>query len=105
LLDLNYGYFIPAVDNPDNFLFGRIQPYCNGYSGGAPFFEWVDDKHPGFVHDLGAYIATRGAQPWPGSEVVFQELVGTGIGALYTQYVDALELTLAKPIAECDFPE
>jgi hypothetical protein len=104
-LSAKMGALAPSTDNPENWvLYGRQAPYCDGYGTGVLFLDALDRRFPGFIHELSARILEVN-NDWPGSAQVFEELTGVPLAKLYDDYVSGYELTLKKPVSECEFPE
>jgi hypothetical protein len=97
--------YIFVQDNPETGFFARIIPYCDGYATGAPFMDWINFAYPGFHFQLSNYIINLGNTPYSGSATVFKALTGKDIATLYAEYLAYYNLTLNKPVAQCNFPE
>jgi hypothetical protein len=107
LLCTKVGACVATMDNPESWvLYGRKHPYCDGYIAGAPLLHTLEEEKPGFIHQLSAQILTLGgARRWPGTEPVFNQITGGAFSGYYSGYLQRLEITLAKPVAQCSFPE
>jgi len=107
MLCTKFGSCVATMDNPESWvLYGRKQPYCNGYIAGAPLFHTLEEQFPGFIHKLSTQIlALGGGRRWPGTETVFNQITGRPFAAYYDQYLKDLAVTLDKPVAQCDFPD
>jgi len=59
--------------------------WYDGYTTTAYFLDWIaTNKKPGFVNDLNLKMA----QPW--SNDFFQQIVGTGVDELWTEYQNSI---------------
>jgi hypothetical protein len=107
MLCTKFGSCIQTMDNPEHWvLYGRKQPYCDGYLAGAPLLHTLEEQQPGFIHKFSAQILMLGnARRWPGSEPVFRQIIGRGLAEYYPGYLRELSVTLDQPVAQCEFPE
>ena len=107
LLCTKFGACVGTMDNPESWvLYGRKHPYCDGYIAGAPLLHTLEEERPGFIHALSAQILTLGGnRRWPGTEPVFQQMMGRPFSGYYQEYLQRLAVMLSKPVAQCSFPE
>jgi hypothetical protein len=99
--------FHHAIDNPESVRFGaRDWWWCDGTFGGPTFLDFVDERHPGFIHFLTRQSLRIGEKnPWPGSDAVFRMFTGQSFDALWASYVDAYQFRSGKPVQECLDPQ
>lgn len=62
--------------------------YDDAYQTTAFFLAWIDDRHPGFGHQLNQSLTDRDDRGW--STDVFEELTGTDVDTLWSEYQASL---------------
>ncbi len=100
-----FGDYTESGDNPEGWMFPKSKPYCDGYTPGFHFIDWINQQYPGFYHDLADYIAEHGDNNYPGSEIAFEEITGKSVSTLNDEYLTYYNITLSKPVSDCNFPE
>jgi len=94
--------FHNAIDNPESPRFGGDVWWCDGNFGGPTFMDFIDERHPGFIHFLTATSLRIGRNnPWPGSDSVFRMHTGQSFDALWAAYADAYLFRANKPVENC----
>ncbi len=79
--------------------------WCDGTFGGPTFVDYIDERHPGFIHGLTAASLRIGkSNPWPGSDALFRMHTGQSFDALWSAYADAYQFRSGRPIEDCFDP-
>ena len=95
--------FHNAIDNPESPRFGASSWWCDGTFGGPTFLDFIDERHPGFIHFLTRSALRIGERnPWPGSDTLVRMHTGQSFDALWAAYVDVYQFrSPGRPVEEC----
>ena len=69
-------------------------------SAGPTFVDFIDERHPGFIHFLTRDVAAHRREngPGPGSDTVFRMHTGQSFDALWAAYADAYLFRADSPV-------
>ena len=94
--------FHNAIDNPESPRFGGDFWWCDGNFGGPTFMDFIDERHPGFIHFLTrGVVAHRQEQPLARIGHRVPQHTGQSFDALWAAYADAYLFRADKPVENC----
>jgi hypothetical protein len=86
--------------NRQDIMNARRSHYCASYKPAGLLFEWLESRHPGFVHQFNLWIEANRTRPWPGTSSIVSELTGMSLEAHWQAYTR--NYNVSPPVMSCN---